>query len=267
MENIKTMPTENNLGCYINLDLKSANKSHIESLKKILDKYGVIFFKNQNLKAKSFIDLAKNWGPIADYPMLKGHPEYPEITIVERKPKDKGSNFGGEYFHTDSSYTKIPPRFTFLMGVDVPKKGLGNTLFANQYLAYEKLPEKLKKKLEKIKGVFSSSGPIAVTRLEREKESGTGKAKDFNSEHCLIKEVQNKKAIYCSPGHVVSLKNCEPKEADSLKDFLFGHQTKKEFIFSFEWEKGDIVLWDNRSVIHKASEFNGKRIMYRITIQ
>jgi len=266
MEKIQIAPVKNDLGCFIDLNLSKTNEEKINYIKNILNEFGVVFFKNQNLDPKSFVKLAKNWGELADYPMLKGHPEYPEITVVERKLKDTGSNFGGEFFHTDSSYTINPPRFTFLMGVEVPKKGLGNTLFANQYLAYKKLPEKIKEKIKKMKGIFSSAGPISVTRLEREKESGTGKAKDFIAEHNLIKKIGNKSAIYCSPGHVVSLKNCIKDEIDSLKNFIFKHQTRKDFIFAYEWEKGDVVLWDNRSIIHKASAFNGNRKMYRITV-
>ena len=128
---MKIIPTNNGVGCFIETNLKKIKNDELLLIKKTLDNFGVIFFKKQELNPKEYISLAKNWGDLAEYPMLKGHDNYPEITIVERKPEDKGSNFGGEFFHTDSSYTQKPPRFTFLMGVDVPGKGLGNTIFAN----------------------------------------------------------------------------------------------------------------------------------------
>lgn len=264
---MKIIPTNNGVGCFIETNLKKIKNDELLLIKKTLDNFGVIFFKKQELNPKEYISLAKHWGDLAEYPMLKGHDNYPEITIVERKPEDKGSNFGGEFFHTDSSYTQKPPRFTFLMGVDVPGKGLGNTIFANQYLAYKNLPEDIKIKINSTKGVFSSAGPIAKTRIERERERGTGKAKNFKAIHNLVKEISGKKTIYCSPGHVVSLENCKENEKETLKKFLFDHQIKKEFTYSYSWDKGDIICWDNRSMIHKASEYNGKRIMYRITVQ
>ena len=151
---MKIIPTNNGVGCFLETNLKKIKNDELLLIKKTLDNFGVIFFKKQELNPKEYISLAKHWGDLAEYPMLKGHDNYPEITIVERKPEDKGSNFGGEFFHTDSSYTQKPPRFTFLMGVDVPGKGLGNTIFANQYLAYKNLPEDIKLKLTQLKGFF-----------------------------------------------------------------------------------------------------------------
>ena len=144
---------------------------------------------------------------------------------------------------------------------------MGNTEFASQYLAYEKLPDEYKKKIENVKGVFSSSGPISVTRVERELEKGTGKSKDFKSIHSVIRKINNRKSIYCSPGHVVDFLNISKEEGEELKEFLFKHQIKKEFVYSFEWEKDSIAIWDNWSILHQATPFSGNRVMHRITVQ
>ena len=260
-------PCKNNIGAEIKTDLNKLNNEKIITLKKSLDSFGVIFFRNQNLSSESYIKFAKNFGEIAHYPMLKGLSEkYPEITVVERKETDKGPSFG-EQFHTDSSYTKKPPRYTMLMGKLVPPRGQGNTEFASQYLAYEALPEKYKDKLENLEGIFSSSGPISVTRLEREQEKGTGKAKDFEATHKIINKINDRKAIYCSPGHMIQIKGLDNLEDKKIRSFLFQHQIKNEFVLSFEWEKNTIAIWDNRSILHQATPFSGNRIMHRITIQ
>jgi taurine dioxygenase len=149
----------------------------------------------------------------------------------------------------------------------VPPRGLGNTEFASQYLAYKNLPKIYKKKFENLKAVFSSSGPISITRLEREKEKGTGKSKDFKAIHNIIRKINNHKAIYCSPGHVENFLNINVKDEKKIKNFLFKHQIKKKFIFAFEWEKNSLAIWDNRSMLHQATPFNGNRIMHRITIK
>ncbi len=264
---IKVQPCKNNIGAKISCNLKTAGKVEINQIKDALNGFGVVFFRNQNLDSKSYIKFAKNFGPLADYPMLKGlSKEFPEITVVERKSSDVGPSFG-EQFHTDSSYTENPPRYTMLLAKLVPKRGLGNTEFASQYLAYEKLPDEYKKKIENVKGVFSSSGPISVTRVEREFEKGTGKSKDFKSIHSVIRKINNRKSIYCSPGHVVDFLNISKEEGKELKEFLFKHQIKKEFVYSFEWEKDSIAIWDNWSILHQATSFSGNRVMHRITVQ
>ena len=260
-------PCKNNIGAEIGIDLQKISNENIQSIKKALNEYGVIFFRKQNLSPSEYIKFAKNFGELADYPMLKGlSEEFSKITVVERKPSDKGPSFG-EQFHTDSSYTDNPPRFTMLMAKIVPPRGQGNTDFASQYLAYENLPENYKKKLENLKGIFSSSGPISVTRVDREKEKGTGKSKDFKAKHKIVLEIERKKTIYCSPGHMIKFDGVSYEESEKIKKFLFKHQIRKDFLFSFEWERNTIAIWDNRSMLHQATSFKGTRVMHRITIQ
>ena len=154
-----------------------------------------------------------------------------------------------------------------LMGVDIPK-GQGNTIFSSGFNAYDKLPNEIKDKIKNATGIFSSSGPIAVTRIEREKELGIKSAKNLEAEHSIVKTVNEKKTLYVSPGHLIKINNVNEAERDYLKNFLIEHVNKEEFLFSYEWSKGDICLWDNISVLHKASEIkNCKRIMHRITIK
>ena len=177
---------------------------------------------------------------------------------------DKGKSYG-EGWHTDSSYLNKTPRYTCLMGKTV-EKDQGQTLFASQFASYEALDQKTKEKIEGLVGIFSSAGPISETRLEREAERGTGKAKDFISEHPIVKTVKNKKTLYLSPGHTIAIKNLSNEDSKNLLKFLFNHQTKKEFQMSFSWEKNSIVIWDNHSIIHSATPFVGRRLMHRIIL-
>src|SRR6056300_32668 len=190
---IKIIP-KNNIVAEIECNLKSLSKTDITKIKSCLIKYGLIYFRKQKLTSKEYLKFSKIFGKPAFYPRLRGlSKKYPQITVVQRKSTDKGPSFG-EQFHTDSSYTKKPPKFTMLFSKIVPRKGLGNTDFSSQYLAYKHLPLKLKIR-------------------------------------------------------------------------LFKHQTKKQFQYSLEWEKDQIAIWDNRSMLHQATAFNGNRKMYRITIQ
>jgi taurine dioxygenase len=269
MDKIEINPGKNNVGAYIeNINLKKLDKTQAEIIKKTLNNFGVIFIKKQNLNSETYQNFAKLIGELVVYPRLKGLNNFPHINIIERKPEDKNLTFGSSWLHQDTSYLgEDRPRYTMLMGIDVPV-GQGNTIFSSGYNAYEKLPNEIKEKIKDATGVFSSSGPIAITRIEREREMGIKSTKTFEAEHSIVKTVNGKKTLYISPGHLMKINNVKASEKDYLKKYLIGHVNKDEFLFSYEWSKGDICLWDNISILHKASEIkNCKRIMHRITIK
>ena len=260
----KIISKKKDIGAEIICNLKMISKKDFKKIKLAIQKYGMIYFRKQNLTSELYLKFAKNFGKLANYPRLKGlSKKYTKITVVERKAKDKGPSFG-EQFHTDSIYTKKPPRFTMLLSKLVPKKGLANTEFCSQYLAYKKLPNNIKKKLKMIKGVYSSEGPISVTTKERVKEKGR-RINELKSTHKIIKKISSNYTIYCSPGHFLDFKP-NVKHQLKLKKFLFNHQIKKNFQFSLEWEKNQLAIWDNRSMLHQATPFKGNRIMHRIII-
>lgn len=260
---IKIIP-KNNIVAEIECNLKFLTKTDITKIKSCLIKYGLIYFRKQKLTSKEYLKFSKIFGKPAFYPRLRGlSKKYPQITVVQRKSTDKGPSFG-EQFHTDSSYTKKPPKITMLFSKIVPRKGLGNTDFSSQYLAYKHLPLKLKNKLKNLKGVFSSNGPIVKTTIERTKEKGNLK-KELIAKHKIIRSINGKKTLYCSPGHLISF-NKSVKNFNNLKNVLFKHQTKKQFQYSLEWEKDQIAIWDNRSMLHQVTTFNGNHKMHRIIV-
>jgi taurine dioxygenase len=146
----------------------------------------------------------------------------------------------------------------------VPKKGNANTEFCSQYCAFKDLTKSMKRKLSSLKGVYSSEGPISITTKERVKEKGK-KIKELKSTHKIIRKISTNYAIYSSPGHLVGFQP-KIKNAIDLKKKLFKHQIKKKFQHSLEWEKNQLAIWDNRSMLHQATPFKGNRIMHRITI-
>ena len=268
-DNIKVIPNKNNVGALIETELSKFNDKMINEIKDLLADYGVVFFRNQNLDSKTYIQFAKEFGELADYPMLKGLEGYPEVTVVEKKP-DEQIMFG-EGWHTDSTYTKEPPRFTMLYSIKTPEKGKGNTMFASQYRSYETLDDQIKKRINGLKAVFSADGPISKTRQNRVSEKGTGiDPKSLSAIHSIVKENERnkKKSLYLSPGHVIKICDLEESESKKLMKELFDHQTKDEFIYGFEWEPNCLALWSNYSVLHNpTNDFNEHRVMHRITIQ
>lgn len=268
-QNIKVTPNKNNVGAIIEANLSNFNKEIIEEIKDTLAEYGVVFFRNQQLDSQTYINFAKAFGNLAEYPMLKGLDGFPEITVVEKKP-DEQIMFG-EGWHTDSTYTNEPPRFTMLYSIKTPEKGKGNTLFASQYRSYETLDNEMKEKLKNLKAVFSADGPISKTRKNRVDEKGTGiDPKSLSAIHPIIKENERnkKKSLYLSPGHAIKICDLDEQESKNLMQQLIDHQTKDEFIYGFEWEPNCLALWSNYAVLHNpVNDFNAHRVMHRITIQ
>ena len=269
MNSLSITPGKNNVGAYVNnINLNYLEDFLTKQIKETLNKYGVVYIKKQNLDSEAYQNFAKTFGDLVAYPRLKGLDNYPYINAIVRRPEDKSLTFGGSFFHNDNPYSgKDRPRITMLYGVEIPI-GQGNTIFSSGFNAYEKLPDDIKEKIKGAIGVFSSEGPISITRIEREKEMGIKSAKKMQAEHPIIQTVNGKKSLYISPGHLIKIKNVEEKESEKLKKFLIDHVNKDEFIFSYEWNKGDVILWDNLAVMHKASEIkNCKRVMHRITIK
>ena len=117
MDKIKAIPTTNNVGCYISLDLRKVSREQFQEIKSLLDKYGVLFFKEQQLSPEQYIDFTSKFGKPAEYPMLKPHFKFKNIYVIERKKTDIGKSFG-EGYHTDSQYLENPPRYTFLQAIN-----------------------------------------------------------------------------------------------------------------------------------------------------
>ena len=269
MGNISISPGKNNVGAYINdVNLNLLNIDLVDQIKNTLKRYGVIFIKKQNIDSNAYQSFAKSIGQLVEYPRLKGLENFPYINVLERKPTDKSLAFGGSWLHQDTSYLeKDRPRFTCLLGIEIPK-GQGNTIFSSGFNAYKKLPEEIKQKIKNAKGIFSSAGPISKTRIELEKRAGIQSSKVMEAEHPIVQEVNGQKSLYVSPGHLIKIKDVDNTDSDKIKKFLIDHVNKDEFIFSYEWSKGDLVLWDNLSIMHKASEIkNCTRVMHRITIK
>ena len=123
---------------------------------------------------------------------------------------------------------------------------------------------------EKVIKTFDVQRNDSVSNIHVEQVSAsTEKGKEKNeliSKHKIIKKINRKLSIFCSPGHFIGFNNLNKKEETKLKNFLFKHQIKKKFQYSLEWEKNQLAIWDNRSMLHQATPFRGDRIMHRITI-
>jgi len=232
----------------------------------------VIFFRNQDLPPERFLQVAKRFGETIEYPFVKGIDGFPEIIAVVKLEHEK-INFGG-IWHSDTSYLETPPMATMLIARETPPYG-GDTMFANQYLAYETLSDRMKRLLDGLTGINTSAkADSSRTREDRVRVRDAGRAeaqKDYVGEHPVVRThpETGRKALYINVAHTIRFKDMTIEESAPILNFLFRHQVKPEFTCRFHWEPGSIALWDNRCVQHNpVNDYHGhRRVMHRITIK
>jgi taurine dioxygenase len=230
----------------------------------------VVFFRNQDLPPARFLELAKRFGEPIEYPFLKGLDGFPEIITVTKLEHEK-INFGGVW-HSDTSYLEIPPMATMLIAREVPPVG-GDTLFANQYLAYETLSDGMKRLLDGLVALNASAkADVTRTREDRVRDSKNPQArKDYLAEHPVVRThpETGRKALYVNVAHTLRFKDMTEEESAPILDFLFRHQIRPELTCRFHWEPGSIAFWDNRCAQHNpVNDYHGyRRLMHRITLK
>ena len=227
----------------------------------------VIFFPNQELNPQEQLAFAQHFGSPMEYPQLKGLPDCPLVTAVT-KLEDERANFGGVW-HSDTTYLEYPPAASMLYAVEIPPFG-GDTLFANQYLAYETLSDGLKETLDGLVAVNVSTKPdVSKTREHRLREAGD-ELKAFVNKHPVVRTHPETggKALYVNNAHTLRFEGWTEQESLPLLNYLFNHQVKPEFTCRFRWSTGCLAFWDNRSTQHNpVNDYQGyRRVMHRVTL-
>ena len=228
----------------------------------------VVFIRNQKLTPRAQLAFAQRFGQPMEYPQLKGLPECPLVTPVVKLENER-VNFGGVW-HSDTSYLARPPMASMLYAVETPPRG-GDTLFANQYLAYETLSEGLQQTLAGLVGVNSSAkADVSKTREDRLRDAGA-ELKVLIGEHPVVRThpETGRKALYLNFGHTARFRDWTEQESAPLLDYLFMHQVKPEFTCRFQWEPGSLAFWDNRCAQHyPVNDYHGfRRVMHRVTLE
>jgi taurine dioxygenase len=225
----------------------------------------VLFFRDQELTAPELAAVARRFGEVVHYPFLKGLAEAPEVIPVA-KLEHETVNFGG-LWHTDTAYLDQPPMATMLMARELPPYG-GDTLFASNYAAYDALSDGMKRMLEPLR-VVNSSSKAEKTRTREERAAHEPRAV-LEAEHPVVRThpETGRKALYVNGGHSLRFAGMTEEESTPLLEYLFQHQVRPEFTCRFHWEPGSIALWDNRCALHNPiNDYHGfRRIMHRVTL-
>lgn len=241
----------------------------IAALRQALLDHLVIFLRDQPIEPARFLAFARAFGDPVEYPFVKGLDAFPQIIEVA-KLEGETTNFGG-IWHSDTVYLDEPPMGSMLLAREIPPQG-GDTLFANQYLAYEALSPTFQGLLDGLTAIHSSAkADVSKTREDRIRSGGTAEAgKDYLSYHPAVRThpETGRKALFVNVAHTVRFDGMTEAESKPILDYLFQHQIRPEFTCRFTWSPGAIAFWDNRCAQHNpVNDYHGyRRIMHRITL-
>ncbi len=268
-EHLDVAPVAGALGAEIaGVDIsRPLEDSVVAEIRRAFLDYLVLFFHGQKLTPQSQLAFARRLGEPMEYPQLKGLPECPLITPVVKLEHER-VNFGG-IWHSDTAYLERPPMASMLYAIEVPPYG-GDTLFANQYLAYETLSDAYRKLLDGLIGVNSSlKADASRTREDRLRAAGL-ESKVLVGEHPVVRThpETGRKALFVNIGHTTHFKGLSEDESRPLLEYLFQHQVRPEFTCRFRWQPGSLAFWDNRCAQHNpVNDYHGfRRILHRVTL-
>ncbi|GAA0526412.1 TauD/TfdA family dioxygenase [Pigmentiphaga sp. GD03639] len=248
------------------------------TLKRLLEAWhahGVLYLPNQSLDELEQVRFGENFGELAttqgEYAISKGHPAIMYITNEKQDGQYIGALPDGEmFFHSDMCYVEKPSMATMLYAMSIPKTG-GNTLFANMYKAFDALPAATRQHLAGLKAVNSyepgTSAPTAAMRLSSSRASD--QVRSYAQPVVCTHPVTGRKALYVNRLMTEYIVGMPREESDALLESLFDHQEQPEFIYEHTWTPGDLLIWDNRCMLHARGDFDASELrkLRRITVK
>ena len=236
----------------------------------------VLRFRGQKLDDPAFLTFARLFGELDKAPIhadrnLTDH--YPEITVMSNiKVDGKAIGSLGNYeavWHTDMSYNELCPMGSALYAIEVPPSG-GNTGFANMYRAYDTLPPELKRELIG-KTCRHDSSRNSAGELRKGFKQTTDPREAPGAIHPMIRThpETRRNALFLGRRQSACIIDMPLDESEDLLNRVWAHATQKAFEWYQVWQVGDLIMWDNRSAMHRRDAFDGntRRLMHRTQIK
>lgn len=220
----------------------------------------VLVFREQFLQPVAQVDFARRWGEALVIPKLKPYqvPGYPQVVAIANPGKDNNVT---EAWHSDLSFVPSPPAHSILAAQVIPETG-GDTMFANQYLAYDNLSAELKRVLSELRALHRGDRLAALL--------GANDSGEKPQSHPVVRThpETGRKALYVNRAYTYCFEGMTEKESRGLLEFLLEHCCRPDFVYRHQWALGDVLMWDNRCTVHYAVHDYGNepRLMHRTTI-
>ncbi len=261
-----------------NVDLATLSNEEFAEIESAWHRYSVLLIRGQKLTDDDLLAFSRRLGEL-DPPPNQEHgrqcpPGYPDVYVVSNVLDEKGEPIGalgaGEaVWHTDMSYLDMPPDASMLYALEIPPSG-GNTHFCSMQEVWKALPAALKVQIgtRRIKhdGTFNSGGYIrkGVTPTD-DPHNAPGAWHPAVCTH----PITGKPALYLGRRRNSYVEGLTPDQSDRLLDELWKFTSSPAFAYEHRWRVGDLVLWDNRSTMHRRDPFDNtkRRVMHRTQIK
>lgn len=234
------------------INVSSSEDEVIFNLKHLLANHGVVVIRHQWIDDAEFVSFLKRLGTLMFTAGEKPVPDQPWLNLVSNVGRDCTPR---SVFHTDTSYVAQPPAYTALKAISLPEFG-GETLFSNQYFAFETLPTQVKERLSSATVLHVATG----VKLDNDQES--------KAWHPLFQRhpISGKIALFLStPERCQSIQGLNLEASQRAIRLLYQHSIRPHRLYRHHWQNGDLVIWDNRCTMHRAdhSEVRGDRVLHR----
>ena len=233
----------------------------------------VLVFREQHLSPHQLVAAVGLFGEI--FPQHNSRfalPECPLVHYISNQDfyPDGRRYIPGEGYHTDHSNAVRPPKATVLHAVSLPERG-GDTQYVNMHLAYDELPDQTKRRLVGLEAIHVYESRYSARKMMALSEEGRDRVPDAVV-HPIVRThpESGRKAIYINPIRIDAIVGMPEAEALSLLDDLLEHATQPRYQYRHRWHAGDLVMWDNRSLLHKANgdyEMSQLRNLYRVMLK
>lgn len=277
---LQTVPLAAAMGAEIRgVQVPSMNAAQFEQFKAALFRYKMIYVRDQNLTLEDQERLTLRFGSFGTDAYTKGMPGHPNVQHLLKEATTRVDRVFGEGWHTDSPFLATPPAVSLLYGKAIPPWG-GDTWWSNAELAYEFLSDGMKQLLAGLRVHMTAREAIRLTvRRDDQGKEIVGDMQMVLKEqeemirgnfHPLVRThpVTGGKSLYVDTIYAQGIQGLKDEEARPLLDYLARHVTREEFMCRLRWTPGTLVLWDNRSCMHKAfNDYDGyKREMFRTIV-
>jgi taurine dioxygenase len=260
------------------VDLVSLTDSEFSQIERAWHRYSALLFRGQRLTDDDLLSFSRRFGEL-DPPPNQEHgrqspPGYPDVYVVSNVLDEKGQPIGalgaGELvWHTDMSYLEVPPDASMLYALEVPPEG-GNTWLCGMQAAWASLPEELKARVKgrriKHDGTYNSGGFLrqGVTPTD-DPHTAPGA---WHPAVCMH-PATGVPSLYLGRRRNSYIEGLSPQESETLLDQLWSHIANPQFAYEHRWRVGDLLLWDNRSTMHRRGPFEerSRRVMHRTQIK
>ncbi|MDH3229945.1 MAG: TauD/TfdA family dioxygenase [Alphaproteobacteria bacterium] len=269
-------PITSHLGAEIaNVDLsKPLEDRMFDAIHEAFNQHSVLVFRGQALTPEQHIAFSRRFGPLMVHvfteDLLAGHPEIYRLSNVVIDGVRQGRPDAGQYWHSDLTYEEQPSLGSVMYALEVPEVG-GDTMFVSTAHAFAQLSPVMQNMLEGLTAIHEFGHAFG-----RSNTTSIGVARDTLDErppvvHPVVRvhSGTGRKCLFVNPGFTVRIEGMVDAESEMLLGYLYRHMTRPEWVLRHKWRKGDVVMWDNRALMHSGTgdyDSGTPRHMHRTTI-